>query len=612
MRSLNLLVLVLACAAALSPVLVQAADPQPYTLALDKTGIDTLDETIAGSSQLATLREDAPAAPFALIDRARSDIARIETALNSFGYYKPHVAITVDGLDVGDPALPDRLDNVAQGSSVAIHVTIEKGELYHIGAITIDGDLPADAREALNVKTGDPAVASTILDAQQRTLTKLQDLGYAFAAVETPIAHIDDEAHTVDLTFTIRPGVKAKIGAIAINGLKEVNEDFARTALTIHSGDAYSPTAIEGARRDLVALGVFSGVSVRKADAATAGDTVPLTFDVQERPPRRVAFSVSYATDLGFNASASWTHFNLFGNAEQLVVSAAATGIGGNATEGIGYDTSVKFIKPRFLGDNQLMELDVGAIKQDYDAYKKTAQSIGAFFRRKYNDLWTGSAGITATHNEVTQQGALRLYQLIATPVTANYDDTGLTDTLMDTTHGVRASFAVTPTLALGSNNLAFAILQASGSAYFDLSGDGRSVLATRAILGSIVGGSNLDVPPDQRFYAGGSATVRGFRYQSIGPVFPDGSPVGATSLDAASIEFRQRISSDWGIAAFLDAGQAGDDMLPFSGALNAGAGAGVRYYTSIGAIRADIAVPLTHVQKTDSFQIYIGIGQAF
>jgi translocation and assembly module TamA len=37
-----------------------------------------------------------------------------------------------------------------------------------------------------------------------------------------------------------------------------------------------------------------------------------------------------------------------------------------------------------------------------------------------------------------------------------------------------------------------------------------------------------------------------------------------------------------------------------------------VRYYTSIGPIRADVAVPLTHQPKEDAFEAYIGIGQSF
>jgi len=137
-------------------------------------------------------------------------------------------------------------------------------------------------------------------------------------------------------------------------------------------------------------------------------------------------------------------------------------------------------------------------------------------------------------------------------------------------------------------------------------------VIAARALLASIFGASQFDVPPDRRLYVGGSGTVRGYKYQSIGPLFPSGNPIGATAADAASIEFRQRIGEEWGFAAFADAGQASTTRVPFNGPLFVGVGAGVRYYTSIGPIRADVAIPLSRPVGGDSFEIYVGLGQAF
>jgi translocation and assembly module TamA len=119
-------------------------------------------------------------------------------------------------------------------------------------------------------------------------------------------------------------------------------------------------------------------------------------------------------------------------------------------------------------------------------------------------------------------------------------------------------------------------------------------------------------VPPDQRLYAGGSATVRGYDYQSIGPQFPNGDPIGAKSVDAATVEFRQRIGEDWGAAAFVDAGQASESGAPFSGEVHVGAGVGARYYTPVGAVRLDFAVPLTRGPGDAAFEIYLGLGQAF
>ena len=105
---------------------------------------------------------------------------------------------------------------------------------------------------------------------------------------------------------------------------------------------------------------------------------------------------------------------------------------------------------------------------------------------------------------------------------------------------------------------------------------------------------------------------MRGYRYQTIGPLFPDSDPRGGTAVDAGTIELRQRILQSWGVAAFMDAGQASAQGVPFTGTLRFGAGGGLRYYTSIGAIRADIAFPINPPPNADSFEIYIGLGQAF
>jgi translocation and assembly module TamA len=210
-----------------------------------------------------------------------------------------------------------------------------------------------------------------------------------------------------------------------------------------------------------------------------------------------------------------------------------------------------------------------------------------------------------------------RDYLLFAVPLTATYDSTGLTDPLLDPTHGLRATVSATPTHAFGDPSSNYVILQAAGSTYFDLSDfgisdPGRSVLALRGLVASIQGASQFGLPPDQRLYAGGSGTVRGYDYQSIGPQFPDGKPIGGLSAEAATIEFRQRLFEDFGAVAFVDAGQASDVSAPFTGTVRVGAGVGVRYYTPIGPLRVDVAVPLNRAPRGAAFGVYIGLGQAF
>ena len=89
-------------------------------------------------------------------------------------------------------------------------------------------------------------------------------------------------------------------------------------------------------------------------DALDAAGQLPLVVDASERPLRVVDLGVAWSTDLGGNATASWHHRNLFGNAEQLTVSGGVTNLGGTAAKAPGYNAAIKFLKPDFLAREAL------------------------------------------------------------------------------------------------------------------------------------------------------------------------------------------------------------------------------------------------------------------
>jgi translocation and assembly module TamA len=470
---------------------------------------------------------------------------------------------------------------------------------------------------AFTLASGQPAIASTVLGAGAALLSALREDGYAFAKVPPPEAVLVPGAHALDVRYTVTVGPRVDIGPITIAGLRRVHQAYVRRRLLIHPGQLYQPSKIEAARQDLASTGVFSGVTVRAAPALDPEGTLPLTFDVAERKRFAVTFTVAYSTDLGGSAGVTWTDRNVFGNAEQLNLGAAVTGLGGTATKGVGYDVTAQLLKPDFLRRDQQLEFDLGALKQYLDAYDQTAETAGTVLTRKLSRQWTASIGLTGEQEQIIQEGVTRDYTLAAVPLTLKFDSTGLSNPLNDATHGIRATLGVSPTQSFGQRNATFVILQASASTYFDLaslglSRPGRSVIAVRGLVGSAQGAGEFDLPPDQRFYAGGSATVRGFKYQTVGPLFDDGNPEGGTAIDAATIEFRQRVWGPVGAAVFADAGQVNASSAPFGGTLREGVGAGVRYYTPIGPLRLDFAVPVNEPPHGDSFELYLGLGQAF
>lgn len=641
----------------------RASDPVSYKVDRFSTGNGSMDATLRATSDLITLRTSAPVSPLGLIARARSDADRLKTVLESYGYYDSKVTFKIDGMALTDPGLADHLAALPKKHDAHVQISFTLGALYHLRNIRIDGELPASVRSVFTLKSGDPAVADAVLAAGARVLAALQDQGYAFAKVDTPVAYQDQTQPLLDVTFHVDAGPRVNIGQIHIEGLKRVHQGVVLRRLLLHTGELYRASAIERARTDLLSpeLGVFAAVSVKVGTAVDETGGVPVTFQIRERLRHIFGVSAAYSTDLGGSGTVNWGNRDVFGNAEQFNVSASITGLGGSATNGIGYDVPVKYILPDFGHRDQSLQFAVEAVKQDLIAYDQTALKAGITLTRRLNRLWTVSGGVNAIEENINQIiGAVVTpdptaadptmtvtdinrqtynYTLVGLPLIVRYDSTGLTNPLDDPTHGMRDSLSVVPTHSLGHSDATFLITTIKAAAYFDLDqilskAPGRSVFAVRALVGSAEGPNVYALPPDQRFYGGGSASIRGYPYQSVGPYFPitqgcppkpaspcaPGTvigyttyPVGATTISAGTIEFRQRFGTNLGAAVFADGGQVGNKLTPSATTLFVGVGAGLRYYTPIGPIRLDFAVPLKRYDSDpQKFQVYIGLGQAF
>jgi translocation and assembly module TamA len=586
----------------------QAADPQPYAVKLQPTGDSALDAALQGSSTLISLQKSAPVAGFALTERARQDGDRFKTAMQSFGYYKATVTTTIAGHTLDDPALASFIDNAPADPPLEVAVSFDLGPRFKLGSVTVSTKVPPDVPPHLGIEPGQPVMAAEILAGQGRLLDALKADGYPLAKVPVPIATLRPDQNLLDVDFQPDAGPKANIGPISMSGLKDMNESFVRRRLLIHQGDPYSAPAIEAARQDLSSIGVFSVVRVEEASALDPNGQLPIKFDLTERPLHSVDVGAAYSTDLGVNFTTGWHDRNLFGNAEQLNLTAAAQ-LGGDAVTRPGYSVGAQFLKPDFMTRDQTLELDLNAIKQSLQAYEQTALQERIALNRKLTPHWTVSLGLSGEQESILQEDVTRHYELVGIPASLKYDST---TSLFDPTGGIRAMLSITPTRSLGTPSATFFIAQLSGSTYLDLFNDGRSVLALRGLIGQVSGASVFELPPDQRFYAGGSATVRGYRYQTLGPQFPDRIPIGGTAISTGTVELRQRILGSYGVVGFMDVGQVSSNGAPFTSNWHAGAGVGARYYTSIGPIRLDFAVPLNKLPGGDRFEVYIGIGQAF
>jgi translocation and assembly module TamA len=95
------------------------------------------------------------------------------------------------------------------------------------------------------------------------------------------------------------------------------------------------------------------------------------------------------------------------------------------------------------------------------------------------------------------------------------------------------------------------------------------------------------DIPPSLRFFAGGDNSLRGYDYQSVSPVDEDGELIGAKYMATGTLEYQYRLTGNWWLATFVDAGDAWSESSP---ELKKGLGAGIRWVSPVGPVRLDFA----------------------
>jgi translocation and assembly module TamA len=545
---------------------------------------------LRNASQLVQDEKRLPASEVALRRRAEADRERLDAVLRAAGYYDATVGFDID-----------------LGSEPAVvRVTIDPGPRYTLGSVTLvapdGGPPPLLARYAplaFGLKLGDPAVAKPIVDAEQRIVRTLAEHGFPLAKVSSRRTVVDKATKTMEVTYTVDAGPIAAFGPVTISGTRDVNPDYVRHRIAWGDGNAYDVRFIERTRKDLVASGLFSTIRIRPAEAVGPDGRIPILIDVTERPPRSIAVGLNYDTSLGASGRAYWEHRNLFGNAERLRV----TGEFGEKRQGV----VGAFRRPDLLATDQDLVASATAESEQLDAYNRRRVLVYSGLEQRFSDVWTAGAGLQAERTHIEESAGTFDYTLYGLPLFLRRDDT---NDLLDPTEGSRQTLSTTPYFG---PDLGFFSSRLQGSVYRALDDKGDYVLAGFAAVGSIFGESLDALPKDKRLYAGGGGSVRGYGFQRAGPLDAADNPIGGRSSLELGVEMRIKVTETIGVVPFLEAGNVYETILPDPGEkLFYGTGLGLRYYTPIGPIRFDVAVPLNKRPSDDSFQIYISIGQAF
>jgi translocation and assembly module TamA len=320
-----------------------------------------------------------------------------------------------------------------------------------------------------------------------------------------------------------------------------------------------------------------------------------------------VVVGAIYSPGVGAGPDARWTRYNLLGRADTTSLFARASTIDSRA----GVEVSL----PHWRRAQQTLKATAQVYNQMTSAYDETGAGISADITRRFGKTSYLTLGGSLDYGRTDEVDAGVLVsrgrnQLTAALLGALALDRS--DDPLDPKRGWRVETRIEPTVIFGLTTLPYLKVQSQGTAYIPFDAKGRTVVAGRLKVGSIVGGTIPEVPASRRFYAGGGGSVRGYTYQAIGPHLPDNTPEGGLSLVEASVELRQKIGQHWGVVGFLDAGSIGSDQIPNGKNLSLGAGVGVRYDLGFGPIRVDVGVPLNPRSNDPLFQIYLSIGQSF
>lgn len=587
-------------------------DPQTYTATLETTATGDVANAIRGASALLA-DQGAPASGAAgLLAKARSDYRRLLAALYNQGHYGGAISILVGGKEAAnlppDTDLPD---------PVAVVLKVDAGPLFRFGNVKITNRAPlageagdeVEQPEIAGFGAGLVARATVVGRAEQLAVDAWRQQGYAEAAVVDRQVVADHATDTVDVTITVAPGRHATVGAIGVSGTNRMDPDFVAQQTGLIAGQDYDPDDIARAEKRLARLDVFRAMRIEAAGAIGNDGVLPFNVIVEEQAERRFGVGATYSTIDGLGIEGFHLWRNLFGRAERLRLDAKVAGINWPiATEEFDYAFGGTFTKPGFLNPDNDLVAAVSAERSVLPAYTETSASARVGLTQYLFDQLTLDGSAFYERSLFEDDFGTRNFSLAGLTGGLIWD---ARDNPQDATEGFYVNVTAEPFYEFYYGNPAFRTT-AEVRGYLSVMGDKQLVLAGRAKVGALVGPAIDEIPPDRLFFAGGGGSVRGYGFKSIGVDGPGDTVTGGKYLVEGSLEARYKVTNDIGIVAFVDGGYVAADEFPGLDQLRLGVGAGVRYYTGLGPLRLDVALPLNKRPGDPDYALYVGIGQAF
>jgi len=490
------------------------------------------------------------------------DVLRLKAYYRERGYYSAEVDTLVQPLDK---------------DAVRVIFNIVEGEPTRLASYTITGlegiRDSAEIMRRMQLRVGAP-FDFTLFRADIDTIVhRLRDAGYYKA--ETLTGYDRDTSRVAHASIDVIPGKPARFGdpVYQITPVDErgqqLKTEVVRRVIGIRPGDQYSDRAILDAQRNLFQLGTYRHIEVAPLPDTLqpSGDTiVVLAVRLSEDYMRQLDSEFGWATLDCVRMRLQYTDKNLLGSARRLELTGQASKIGygyplsskdtrryctlGNSTD-LKYDqfsdTMHYFLgatvrQPRLLGTRWVPTVSLYSERRgEFRAYLRSTP-VGADFSatRDLGDRMPLRFGYTLEYGKTTAPDAAfcALFNrcdpdsrsLISRLATLGVASAALarirTDNLISPSRGytMRGEVRTSAARFLGTSDSLFFNKGTADVAWYARI-DARNVFAFRLRGGAVLGrrlsltDSAAFVPPQERLYAGGPTSVRGFQQNELGSV---------------------------------------------------------------------------------------------
>ncbi len=510
---------------------------------------------------------------------------KVKKSLEPFGYYKTDVSTTLNKTD---------------NEKYLIQVQIKKREPVSITAVRVSAAGPGAGEKALielmkkfPLHTGDVLRQDIYERAKNELQNKMLDLGYLDASFSVHTISVSLNSLEAQIDIVLETGFRYRFGDVAFSGNISYPDIFLLRYLQFKRGEVFSYEKIAATQANLTNSDRFREVVINVKKEKAVDYFVPIEIALVPSLPKRFKIGVGYGTDTGPRGSLYYRDVNIARRGHELLAEMTVS----STLQGI----ATRYTIPGQKDKDTLTSFRIAAQQEDTQSYTINLATTEVERVRSFGARRVGSL-FMQMQKEHSEAGNERTNSFLIMPG-MRFSERRF-DKLVRPTKGFHYQVEWKGTTKELGSDTGFMQVISKGEIIIPLP-KGFSIL-TRMQAGATWQGDPLrDLPISLRYFAGGDNSIRGYKYQSLGPKGSNGEVIGGKNILIGNFELERAISTNWGIAAFYDVGNAFNNFSNIDPAQ--GAGMGCRYYTPVGPIRLDLARQIG--VESPGYRIHFSIG---